>query len=206
VLLDLIGRLARNSRELWIVQTLQMATEQSEEATMSPTRRELITAMAAAAITNPACALPNEHTQSQGKPPLLSPLSKALLQEFGLKYPIFEAPHGPQTSPELAIAVSNAGAMGALASLDTPEMARSAVAKVRPGTKGYFVVNFILQFEPALSAALDAGHRSSSSPGRSAFVFRTAGLRCTEPCEIALLSCGMPLDVPHQGRDRARAM
>jgi hypothetical protein len=123
-----------------------MATEQSEEATMSPTRRELITAMAAAAITNPACALPNEHTQSQGKPPLLSPLSKALLQEFGLKYPIFEAPHGPQTSPELAIAVSNAGAMGALASLDTPEMARSAVAKVRPGTKGYFVVNFILQF------------------------------------------------------------
>ena len=87
-----------------------------------------------------------------------NPRSKALMELFGLKYPIFEAPHGPQTSPELAIAVSNAGAMGALASLDSPELAREFVSKVRSATKGYFVVNFILDFEPmALQTALDAG-------------------------------------------------
>jgi nitronate monooxygenase len=62
------------------------------------------------------------------------------MEMFSLKYPIFEAPHGPQTSPELAIAVSNAGAMGALAMLNTPALAREAVSKVRSATKGYFVV------------------------------------------------------------------
>ena len=39
------------------------------------------------------------------------------MEMFGLTYPIF-APHGTQTSPELASAVSNPGAMSALASLD----------------------------------------------------------------------------------------
>jgi hypothetical protein len=89
---------------------------------------------------------------------LPTPRFKALMEMFGLKYPIFQAPPGPATSLELAIAVSNAGAMGALAFLGSPELAREAVSKVRSATKGYFVVNFILQFEPtALQTALDAG-------------------------------------------------
>jgi nitronate monooxygenase len=82
------------------------------------------------------------------------------MELFGLKFPIFEAPHGPATCPELAVAVSNAGAMGALADLRSPEVARDAVAKVRSGTKGYFVVNFILQLQndlTSLQAALDSG-------------------------------------------------
>jgi nitronate monooxygenase len=82
------------------------------------------------------------------------------MELFGLKFPIFEAPHGPATCPELAIAVSNAGAMGALADLRSPEEARNAVTKVRSGTKGYFVVNFILQLQTdltSLQAALDSG-------------------------------------------------
>ena len=84
--------------------------------------------------------------------------SKALMEMFGLKYPIFEAPHGSATCPELAIAVSNAGAMGALAIFGSPEEAHDAVSKVRSGTKGPFLVNFLLQFEPvALQSALDAG-------------------------------------------------
>jgi nitronate monooxygenase len=83
---------------------------------------------------------------------------------FGLKYPIFEAPHGAQnTNPELAIAVSNAGAMGALAlTYHTPDSARDAVSKVRSATKGAFFINYILAFAFAdaaasLQAALDAG-------------------------------------------------
>src|SRR5438552_3194690 len=75
---------------------------------------------------------------SQSAPAVAMPTerSKALITLFGLKYPIFEAPHGTMTSPELAIAVSNAGAMGALATLPSPDAARFAVSKVRSATKG----------------------------------------------------------------------
>jgi len=90
--------------------------------------------------------------------------SKELMALFGLKYPIFEAPHGARnTSPELAIAVSKAGAMGALAlTHHTPDSARDAVSKVRSATKGAFFINYILAFPFAdgaasLQAALDAG-------------------------------------------------
>jgi nitronate monooxygenase len=70
-----------------------------------------------------------------------TPRAKALVEMFGLKYPIFEACHGNATCPELAIAVSNAGAMGALATLGTPREAREAVSRVRSATKGCFAVN-----------------------------------------------------------------
>jgi nitronate monooxygenase len=83
---------------------------------------------------------------------------------FGLKYPIFEAPHGPMvTSPELAIAVANAGAMGAIALTNvTSDRARDAVSRVRAATKGTFFVNYILTRLPgneseSLRTALDAG-------------------------------------------------
>jgi nitronate monooxygenase len=87
-----------------------------------------------------------------------TPRAKALMALFNLKYPIFEASHGRTTSPELAIAVSNAGGMGALASLAAPDDARIAVSKVRSATKGMFVINWILRVEPvSLQPALDAG-------------------------------------------------
>jgi nitronate monooxygenase len=83
---------------------------------------------------------------------------------FGLKYPIFEAPHGNTTSPELAIAVSNAGALGALGlTMASAEEARIAVSTVRSATKAAFFVNYILAGkkpgeEPgSFRAALDAG-------------------------------------------------
>jgi nitronate monooxygenase len=58
---------------------------------------------------------------------------------FGLKYPIFEAPHGNTTRPELAIAVSKAGAMGALGlTMASTEEARSAVSNVVSATNSAF--------------------------------------------------------------------
>lgn len=89
--------------------------------------------------------------------------AKSLMTLFGLKYPIFEAPHGNTTSPELAIAISNAGAMGALGLTGgTADEARAAVSKVRSSTKSAFFINYILTLsagkEPAsLRPALDAG-------------------------------------------------
>jgi nitronate monooxygenase len=128
---------------------------------VTPTRRNFIkTTIAAGAMFGASGASGSDNPQPERSIPLPTQRAKALMELFGLKYPIFEAPHGPATCPELATAVSNAGAMGALADLRTPEQARDAVTKVRLATEGYFVVNFILQLQTdltSLQAALDAG-------------------------------------------------
>jgi len=128
---------------------------------MSPTRREVIkTALTVGVMPEVVGASQADAAESDAKIPLPTPRAKALMETFGLKYPIVEAPHGNQTCPELCIAVANAGAMGALAafSFDSEDTARKAVSKVRSATKGSFFVNFVLQFEPtALQAVLDAG-------------------------------------------------
>jgi hypothetical protein len=88
---------------------------------MKRARREFLKATAAGAILGIAGAARSEDRQSEPKIPIPTQRAKALMALFGLKYPIFEAPHGRQTCPELAIAISNAGAMGALASIGNPE-------------------------------------------------------------------------------------
>src|SRR6266576_6568636 len=130
------------------------------------TRREFIRATAAAAGASFAF---NSAQGSGASPaptavPMPTQRSKELMTLFALKYPIFEAPHGARnTTPELAIAVSKAGAMGALALTDhTPASARDAVSKVRSATKGAFFINYILEFPfesgaASFRAALDAG-------------------------------------------------
>jgi len=89
---------------------------------MTLVRRKFLQ-FAAAAATVPRIAM------AQTSIAMPTPSARALMSLFGLKYPIFEAPHGSATSPELASAVSNAGAMGALALLPRPDEARDAVSK-----------------------------------------------------------------------------
>ena len=104
---------------------------------MKPTRREFIPAAGVM-----AAALEGDAAQSEPASSMPTPRAKALMTLFGLKYPIFEAPHGPTTSPELAIAVSNAGAMGAIAlTRFTAEKASEAVTKIRSATNGRFFIN-----------------------------------------------------------------
>src|SRR6476469_6533830 len=98
---------------------------------MTRARREFLRTTAAGALLGIAGGSRLDSWQLKSPIPLPTQRAKALMVLFGLKYPIFEAPHGRQTCPELAIAVSNAGAMGALASLGNPEEARAAVSKVR---------------------------------------------------------------------------
>jgi nitronate monooxygenase len=131
---------------------------------MTRARREFLRATAAGALFGIAGGPRSDSWQLQSPIFLPTQRAKALMALFGLEYPIFEAPHGRQTCPELAIAVSNAGAMGALAGLGNPEEARVAVSKVRLATKGPFFVNFLLAVAPmsgsepaSLRAALDAG-------------------------------------------------
>ncbi len=89
----------------------------------------------------------------------LSPITEKFMREYGLRVPIVQAPTGSIAGPELAIAVANAGAMGALALTWTPtEEAARIVRQVRDGTHGAFFANFALAFPPdALDAALEAG-------------------------------------------------
>jgi nitronate monooxygenase len=127
-----------------------------------------------------------------------TPRAKDLMALFGLKYPIFEAPHGPgTTTPELAIAICNAGAMGALAlTATTPMRAHDEVSRVRAGTKGNFFINYFLamanepdgservQFVESLKSALDAGapivQFSWGLPGKGALsAVRAAGVQVT---------------------------
>ncbi len=78
---------------------------------------------------------------------------------FQLKYPIVQAPtDGPATAP-LAIAVCNAGCMGALPlTWVSPEMSYQRIQEVKAHTKGTFFANFVLNFIPdALDQAIAAG-------------------------------------------------
>ena len=86
--------------------------------------------------------------------------ARALMSLFGLEYPIFQAPHGSSsTGVDLAAAVSNAGAMGALALTgSTPQAARQLVASLLTQTKRPFLINYILSYDAgSLPVALDAG-------------------------------------------------
>jgi nitronate monooxygenase len=78
---------------------------------------------------------------------------------FPVGVPIFQAPAGSVAGPELAAAVSRAGAIGAMGLTWTaPELAAEQVRDVREQTTNPFQVNFALAFPPlALPAALAAG-------------------------------------------------
>src|SRR5580704_15764145 len=71
----------------------------------------------------------------------LSPVTtiEQLLSRFELTYPILQAGIGSASSPELAIAVSKAGAMGGMALwMFSADQAAARVAKVRAATDKRF--------------------------------------------------------------------
>ncbi len=83
----------------------------------------------------------------------------SFLARFELEYPIVQAPTGSISGPELASAVSCAGAMGAMAlSWADPDTAADQVRAVKAFTSRPFLVNYALAFPPrSLNAALEAG-------------------------------------------------
>ncbi len=77
-----------------------------------------------------------------------------------LKYPIVQAPTGTIAREDLAVAVSNAGGLGAMGlTWDTPESAYDRVKAVAGKVgENLFYVNYVLHFEPtSLEASLKAG-------------------------------------------------
>jgi nitronate monooxygenase len=125
---------------------------------MAPSRRDFLknSAIAGAALTASSATNLASAQDPQGHLP--TPRAMELMALFGLKYPIFQAPHVGAGS-DLVAAVSSAGAMGILGGTRlTPEDARRAVATVRAHTQRVFALNYILAFEPAsLPMVLEAG-------------------------------------------------
>src|ERR1700687_2839747 len=123
---------------------------------MSANRREFLTT--AAAVTGlGTLSIP---LAAQGVVNMPTPRASALMALFGLKYPIFSAGMGAAAIPELAIAVSNAGGLGAIGTGNpVADVVRQRVLRVKSATNRPFAVNFLLAFDPAvtLPIALDAG-------------------------------------------------
>ena len=120
---------------------------------MSSDRREFLTT--AAAVTGlGTLSLP---LAAQGVVNMPTPRASALMALFGLKYPIFS--YGGTLVPELPIAVSNAGGLGAIGTANpVADVVRQRVLRVKSATNRPFAVNFLLAFDPVtLPIALDAG-------------------------------------------------
>src|SRR5262245_39266045 len=80
-------------------------------------------------------------------------------QSLNVQIPIIQAPTSAIAGPELAAAVSSAGALGGMGlTWTSPEAAAKRVRQVRAATSHPFLVNFVLAFPPtSLPAALDEG-------------------------------------------------
>jgi nitronate monooxygenase len=79
---------------------------------------------------------------------------KRILELFGIELPIIQAPMAGNITPELVIAVSEAGGLGSLAGAQYDlAQARAALAAVRAGTKRPVNMNFFCHTPPKADAA-----------------------------------------------------
>ena len=88
-----------------------------------------------------------------------------LIELLQIQYPIIQAPMAGPTTPALAAAASNAGALGSLgcAMLD-PGQLRDAYAETRRATNGAINLNFFVHVDPETPADGAAGMRRRLAP------------------------------------------
>jgi nitronate monooxygenase len=124
---------------------------------MSTDRRDFLRKAAAVSASLGAGSLPLSAQRTASMP---TPRASALMALFGLKYPIFSAGMGATAIPDLAVAVSNAGGLGAIGTgvNAVADVVRQRVVQTKSATNRPFVVNFLLVRDPVtLPLALDAG-------------------------------------------------
>jgi nitronate monooxygenase len=84
---------------------------------------------------------------------------------FGTKLPIIQAPMAGVQGSALAIAVSNAGALGSLpCGMLGPDAMRDELAAIRSGTTGPYNVNFFCHTMPAPNDEREAAWRATLAP------------------------------------------
>ena len=90
---------------------------------------------------------------------------RRILELFGVELPIIQAPMANSSTPEMALAVCQAGGLGSIpcAAL-TPDQARAAVALVRAGSDGPVNLNFFCHAPPAPDPARMLAWRAKLAP------------------------------------------
>jgi nitronate monooxygenase len=84
-----------------------------------------------------------------GKERSMTWTDRRILDLFGIESPIIQAPMAGSTTPEMVVAVSEAGGLGSLACAQyTPQQARAAVQKVKASTSRPFNMNFFCHVSP----------------------------------------------------------
>jgi nitronate monooxygenase len=92
-------------------------------------------------------------------------MTASLQALLGIETPLIQAPMAGVQGSALAIAVSNAGALGSLpAAMLTPEALRSELQALRAGTTRPFNINFFCHTPPEPDAAREAAWRSALAP------------------------------------------
>jgi nitronate monooxygenase len=92
-------------------------------------------------------------------------LATHLTELLGIELPIVQAPMAGVQGSALALAVSNAGALGSLpCAMLAPEALRTELAALRAGTVRPFNVNFFCHAPPAPDAARETAWRSALAP------------------------------------------
>ena len=90
---------------------------------------------------------------------------RRILDLFGIDLPILQAPMAGVSTPEMAIAVSESGGLGALACAQlNVEQARTDLATIRQATKGPINVNFFCHTPPAPEPTRIAAWRTLLAP------------------------------------------
>lgn len=93
------------------------------------------------------------------------PSSNRLLDLLGVELPVIQAPMAGATTPDMVIAVSNAGGLGSLPSaLYSEPQLRAALETVRAGTSRPINVNFFSHQTPPEAAARQAAWRRALAP------------------------------------------
>lgn len=90
---------------------------------------------------------------------------RRIMDLFGIELPIVQAPMANSSTPQMALAVRQAGGLGSIpcASI-TPDQARAAVALMRAGAQGPVNLNFFCHVPPEPDPARMMGWRARLSP------------------------------------------
>jgi nitronate monooxygenase len=104
-----------------------------------------------------------------------------IIKLLGIETPILQAPMAGADSPEMAIAVTGAGGLGALAcAMLSPEQVLAAVSGIRAAVKGPLNLNFFCHVQPAPDAAREDAWRKALAP-----YYRELGLDPAMPLNAA---------------------
>jgi nitronate monooxygenase len=107
-----------------------------------------------------------------------------LIELLGIDHPIVQAPMGGEATPDLAVAVSNAGGLGGVGcSFMSLEELRTMADELRSGTNRPFNLNFFVHPAPRENADINAQTRARVAPFYEELGLANVPERGEAPCD-----------------------